>query len=363
MITKYWILGIFGGLLLGFIVLVSLVNSSRREHLIPLSHIQNAKFHQLSDGRSISLINPSMGDSLCLYRIVDMDADEQRGILFMLDSLERHVLLYEAEKGIVRGVLGRMGQGPSEFMEPICMSVDPDIKTLCVFDRNLRKFKFFRYDNLEYVGQIPWHKSPDLSGFLYHNGELSICVPSDSSIIEVWSDAGDSLRTFGVPITTRNRPYRRLWYDGMLVLLKGDQLSLVYRTRQSVSTYSKKGELLSEFPYHAITDLKSRYSEPKPVSNNSVSFWYYITDVVPGIKYDSILIPIRDELSDFDFTLLEYDPNNGQVISVVYAPSGIGMPIDAEKSMRYGPRMARIGSDIYVVFWSEQVLRRYRLIL
>ena len=183
-----------------------------------------------------------------LYRPRGLAIDKNDN-LYVVDSYNHRIVVYDSLGRFVRKI-GRVGQGPGEFIVPI----DADIDSLGrLYVLEARNYRVSIFDEKGYflngfrVGPVSEHQQIAVT----YDGKR-ICVneptPMSGKLFTVYNNTGEVIQRFGELVTPE---IRTLKYDMNTVCFDFDHqgnLYVFFRYRPEIRKYDPSGELILQKP-------------------------------------------------------------------------------------------------------------------
>jgi hypothetical protein len=178
-----------------------------------------------------------------LWMPVRLDGDTS-GNIFISDQKWCHIFKFDPSGNFLK-IIGRKGQGPGEFLNPYCITVDKDF--LIVSDTNGRKIQFFDREG-KYLRSIKLLKAyieiaADASGLIF---AFALRMNKEAPLIDVLDKDGHIINSFGKARfgneTNWNIPN---WLK--LAVNSKSEIFAAYENFPIVCKYTRKGELLEVY--------------------------------------------------------------------------------------------------------------------
>jgi hypothetical protein len=220
----------------------------------------------LRDARPLWTLGTMDGDEATVFGHVEDIVAGEDGRLFVLDSRFNNIRVYDAAARPL-AVFGRPGRGPEEFMAPEALKRDSGGR-LVVADRHNR-IKIFEPNDATFrsSGSISVPFVPEdfclLDDRIFVQG-----VRRDGGVIHSFTEAGDSVLSFGPAYRTGNWLVRNQLSDGPIACSpEGGTVVMMFKYLPVVYGYSADGRLkwvteLADF--HPITITEDVDGQGRP---------------------------------------------------------------------------------------------------
>ena len=193
-----------------------------------------------------------------LYRPSDIAADLQRSLLYIADSGNNRIVVFDLDGKFVR-IIGKEGQGPGEFSNPTGVCVFGDSQ-LAVADYRNSRIQIFsgrgefqrtivtkevRVADLIVVDEL-FYTVPAFgaSGFNINMGSKAETQP----LVVVMDQAGDVVRLFRVSDFPDNHPFVRALKHRVILSLSPDgKFYLPYANMNLIQVFDSEANRLSHF--------------------------------------------------------------------------------------------------------------------
>lgn len=277
----------------------------------------------------------------------------QAGYLYVCDQGNNRIMKYD-ENGRFIAQIGRAGQGPGEFLNPIGFAVHPD-GSLFVLERGNGRVQIF--DSLgRHVRSF--NVVQHLAGIRANYGifdidqEKRVFIPSGtlfSSLVSVYSEDGTKIREVGskLDFSSRYRPWQRN-NEFLLTVEFSGSVIVQFFSVPIIRKYGRDGDLLWEKDFSRVTGVRRAVEEINViVQRNSTSqqvlsltgFASFLRNISDRflIMYAPKMYLIDKEL-DFPFAeLLFYRDNNVEIFprDVAVGPSGKLYVLEEDQILRY----------------------------
>lgn len=180
---------------------------------------------------------------------------DSSGNIYISDSKARNIFKFDSSGNfLVR--IGREGQGPGEFNNPRSIRFSKDL--LVVSDNNNHRIQFLDSNgiyvrSIKYKGMAPWDMAVNDNGLVF---VAPIRRQSHAPLIDVYSQDGNLLYSFGEPIELKHRS--TMFNQVSLATNENGKVLVAFLCWPIVREYSEKGELEKEY---RIEDKNMREAE------------------------------------------------------------------------------------------------------
>jgi hypothetical protein len=201
--------------------------------------------------------------------------------IYILDQGNKRIMVYDRRMRFVRQI-GRVGQGPGEFIEPTDFDIDLEGN---IYVADLVNSRISIFDN-----QGIFKNSFGLQ-IMPLPRELNLAVDSEKriyintivdSLITVFQSNGERIGAFGEVFRHPVATARHLWNIVALDVDEDDNIWVAFQTKPLVRKYTKSGLLLFEKEMSGPNiDEGKKQERPDPEMKTYV---YYLTDIfcLPG---------------------------------------------------------------------------------
>jgi len=200
----------------------------------------------------------SFGDNDFFYKPSDMEADLNRSLLYIVDSGNNRVLIFDFEGKLVK-IIGSKGQGPAEFANPTGICILKDSK-LAVADRNNNRIQIFdkswhflksintketRVADMIFVGDRIY----TISSFGYSGYSLEMSSEQDiQSLVNILDKEGNRLQSILTHDFPDQHPFLRAIKSRVCLALSPEgRIYLAYFALNLIQVFNYKGEKVDEF--------------------------------------------------------------------------------------------------------------------
>jgi len=185
------------------------------------------------------------GNYLVKPRYIGHDSS---GNIFVTDIGADRILKFDSSGNFLQ-TFGQRGQGPGDLSRPYEFFVTKD-DILIVGELGNRRFQFFTTQG-KYVknfkifkGYLSWAMNDE--GLIFTVASLTLVKnPQQAHLIEVLSQEGEVLYSFGKPINFKYRPH--IYNRANLAINKKGEVLVAFEYLPIVRKYSQKGKLLAEY--------------------------------------------------------------------------------------------------------------------
>jgi len=179
---------------------------------------------------------------------------------FITDSKENCIKVFSSDGKLLKKI-GSRGQGPREFSDPYCITLDEKKGQIYCYDGGNRRISCFSV-NGEFIKFIK--TSLSIWDMKFHNGNLYSSAYSDAnqSHLMIYDEAGNIKKFYGTLFDNKinNLPhtYKQILYGNALLDVNKDNLFLFFEYLPFVQIYDKEGNLEQSIKVN-IKEIKKRY--------------------------------------------------------------------------------------------------------
>jgi len=164
--------------------------------------------------------------------------------IYIIDNRGNEVFIFSSS-GQFQKKFGRSGQGPGELLQPYNLMVTQN--SIVVSEVGNMRVQFLDFDGLYQKG---FKIFKGYYSMVINDKGLIIGVPvirlPDDNLIEVLSQEGEVVASFGKPMDFNKLSFRSL-NQANLALTKDGEILLAFRFFPIIRKYSQSGDLLAEF--------------------------------------------------------------------------------------------------------------------
>ncbi|PEN08873.1 hypothetical protein CRI93_03765 [Longimonas halophila] len=200
------------------------------------------------------------------FYITSIDIDSE-GRIYASDIEAHQIHIFGDDGSHIRSV-GSEGQGPGEFMMPLCAELSPNEEQFVVRDWQNRVSFFTREGDYEssfvMTGHIPSEDLAFQNDSLLVMGSFGAQTLENGKTMHFYTTGGENLKSF-FPLNERMIELNiSTWADASFVIAPNDQIYALQPGQYSFSIFSSEGELEREVSVSPFPEHVNLPDEPQP---------------------------------------------------------------------------------------------------
>jgi len=218
------------------------------------------------------------------------------GVVFVLDRPLARVLMLDAN-GVFLASIGRPGDGPGEFRNPVALAVLSTPSQLVVLDQTQGRISFLGWQGgrLRYSGSIA--VTPYAVDLCVMNNEIYIYAPSpaEETVVQVVDGAGHERRRFGRPFGNEGGMMMRMARRGARLACHQERnaVLLASELEGEILAYSAGGELLWSSRLKELITAKIRVSGNGFGFDQSTPQPWDLVDVLVPLSHNVLAVQVE----------------------------------------------------------------------
>ena len=256
-------------LILNIFIVQNFIFSCGRENNEKNIYIEDVSesFREINNTKPLWEKNPEIGikhirtigeldakdDNLLFYQISDVSKDTY-GNLYILDRGNYRIQKF-SNTGEFIETIGRRGQGPGEFINPIALDINKNGILMCA-DGTTKSIQFFNSEK-KLIDYIRCEDSGDIISGARFISDSKIVVPSTNvdfvdvqkrgemkPLVQIYDTDGNVINEFVKPKTYNNFRETHFGNSIRFTVDNLDNIYVTFRTQNRIEKYSKTGKLL-----------------------------------------------------------------------------------------------------------------------